>query len=327
MGGGSYDRDVYTTHSFKSNSGHNPYATYTPKAAKDLSRTSAQADLLPSSRKADLISTAENPIVIALDGTGSMGDWARIIYDKLPLFWHELVKKEYLKDPEISFAVVGDANCDNTPIQICNFAKSSELDTWLKKIYLEGGGGGQYHESYELTAWYYANKMQITARPEDAFFFFIGDEGFYPDIEASFIRDLCDKNYKGGDVDAKDAFAALQRKMNVFLVHKKYDICGGSEIDKKIVKEWEPILGVQNILPLDQAKAVIDVMLGAISIVAKTRTLDDYVVDMKDRGQSNARLQLVQKTLKELSDSTALVKVEKNLPTVGIKRRGISRRI
>lgn len=34
-----------------------------------------------------LKSIFENPIVFALDVTGSMGDWSKIIYDKMPMFY------------------------------------------------------------------------------------------------------------------------------------------------------------------------------------------------------------------------------------------------
>jgi len=34
-----------------------------------------------------LESTVAHPIVFALDVTGSMGDWSKIIYDKMPMFY------------------------------------------------------------------------------------------------------------------------------------------------------------------------------------------------------------------------------------------------
>lgn len=33
------------------------------------------------------MSKTKNPIVFALDVTGSMGDWAKVIYDKMPMFY------------------------------------------------------------------------------------------------------------------------------------------------------------------------------------------------------------------------------------------------
>jgi len=31
--------------------------------------------------------TAKHPIVVALDVTGSMGEWTKLIYDKMPMFY------------------------------------------------------------------------------------------------------------------------------------------------------------------------------------------------------------------------------------------------
>ena len=38
-----------------------------------------------------LRSDFKHPIVFALDVTGSMGDWAKIIYDKLPMFYGQIM--------------------------------------------------------------------------------------------------------------------------------------------------------------------------------------------------------------------------------------------
>jgi len=34
-----------------------------------------------------MVSEVANPIVVAIDVTGSMGDWTKIIYDKMPMFY------------------------------------------------------------------------------------------------------------------------------------------------------------------------------------------------------------------------------------------------
>ena len=40
-------------------------------------------------------SDAKTPIVVALDISGSMSTWPRILYDKLPMFFGQLVMQEY----------------------------------------------------------------------------------------------------------------------------------------------------------------------------------------------------------------------------------------
>ena len=50
-----------------------------------------------------------------------MGDWSKIIYDKMPMFYGQIMMQEYLTDPAISFCAVGDAIHDRAPIQVTDF--------------------------------------------------------------------------------------------------------------------------------------------------------------------------------------------------------------
>ena len=38
-----------------------------------------------------------------------MGDWSKIIYDKMPMFYGQIMMHGYLKDPALSIAGIGDA--------------------------------------------------------------------------------------------------------------------------------------------------------------------------------------------------------------------------
>ena len=109
------------------------------------------------------------------DVTGSNIDFARVVYDKLPMFYGQIEQKGYLKDFAISFIAVGDAYTDEYPLQVCDFAKGIELDSWIEKIGLEGAGGGQRMESYELAAYYLYKNAKFKAGSEPIIFF-IGDE-------------------------------------------------------------------------------------------------------------------------------------------------------
>eukprot|EP00349_Pseudokeronopsis_sp_Brazil_P002038 CAMPEP_0202962536 /NCGR_PEP_ID=MMETSP1396-20130829/6650_1 /ASSEMBLY_ACC=CAM_ASM_000872 /TAXON_ID= /ORGANISM="Pseudokeronopsis sp., Strain Brazil" /LENGTH=59 /DNA_ID=CAMNT_0049683199 /DNA_START=131 /DNA_END=310 /DNA_ORIENTATION=- len=55
---------------------------------------------------------AENPIVVAIDVTGSMGNWSKIIYDKMPMFYGQIMMQGYLSDPALSICGIGDASTD-----------------------------------------------------------------------------------------------------------------------------------------------------------------------------------------------------------------------
>jgi hypothetical protein len=307
MGGGSYDRDVYTG----SSSGGWDYSSDAPDSSRfDARISTADPAVLKTTRR--LKCDKENPIVVAMDVTGSMGIASKVIYDKMPMFFGQIKIQDYLPEPSISFAAVGDTKCDSDPIQICDFAEGIDLDAWLEKLYLEGGGGGQYHESYEMFAYYYGEKVDLTHPNKKPFMFFIGDEGFYPTISGVDIKRWF--NITSENLDSAGVFEDLMNTYNVFLVHKPYSY---STTDAKIVRQWTDAIGQENVLLLEDPKSVVDVMLGAIALVSGSRDLDTYVADLKglgadpDRTQTPERIDHVTNSLKNLSDhvsTTAMVK-------------------
>ena len=112
-----------------------------------LSRSAPDLDVVSPQGK--VISTqSANPIVVAVDVTGSMSSWPYEIFDRLPLLYQTL--SQYRPDVEISFVAIGDATCDQYPLQVCDFARGIALEDQLKGLYGEGGGGGSVKESYEL---------------------------------------------------------------------------------------------------------------------------------------------------------------------------------
>lgn len=214
----------------------------------------------------------KHPIVDILDVTGSMGDQAYVAYDRASDFFKYLHNKKYLEDPAISFAAVGDADGDNAPIQICQFSQSTELLTFLKKIWLEGKGGGQSCESYEMMMYYYALHCTLDC-PEIAFFFITGDEGFYNPLKPDQI-----KRYFGDKVKAIDPtvyFELVKEKFmgNVFRLNIPYH--GGSP---HILAQWREVLGT-NVIELRDTSLVTEIKLGLIALTTRTRTLDTYLED------------------------------------------------
>ena len=93
MGSYSYDRDVYSSSSY-SNWGASSYST------SKLSSTTLDETVKPNGKV--IKSTSKNPIIIVLDVTGSNINFARLVYDKLPMFYGEIEQKGYLNDFDIS---------------------------------------------------------------------------------------------------------------------------------------------------------------------------------------------------------------------------------
>ena len=248
MGGGYYDRDVSSgdtsSGGYGGGSDDFDYGDYSTTAEEAMDRPEVHPDLLPQGRT--LRCDQASPVVVAMDVTRSRGDDSKIIYDKMPMLFGQINIQGYLDDPAISFAAIGDATSgDRAPMQVCDFATRDKLDEWLTKIWLEEGGGGTGQESYELMAYFYANRCELPGS-EKGFFFFTGDEGFYPEVGAdqiaehiapdsndtgarSFFSRLKEKLHltaeqvapDGDTVSTKMVFAHLMEKFHVFFVYPK----------------------------------------------------------------------------------------------------------
>lgn len=500
MGGGYYDRDVGEA----SASEGFAYSAYSAAANQAMSQRSLHPDLAPLGRR--LVCRNKRPIVVAMDVTRSRGNDSKVVYDKMPMLFGQILMQGYLEDPAISFAAIGDATCDQAPLQVCDFASGTELDKWLTKIWLEEGGGGTGRESYELAAWFYARRAELQGG-EKGVFFFTGDEGFYPEVSAEQVKRLFvgEAGAAGaagstgggrgqrsalaarfsnlelpGDASpaaAKSVFQELASRFHVFFVyprkkaeerrsdidaeiaarlrreggktgdvrisliwnntndldlhvvapsgeeiyygHKK-SICGGeldvdmnvrgestkpvenvywppggappghykvyvqnyayhepgggeydytvevvvggkashhegkikgsgkgsnrtvcefdyspvprgaatdavyaSYDDATILAQWRDVLPPENVLVLDESKAIVDAMLGAIALVSGRRDLDGYAKDMKERGQTETRIAEIRETLAALAaaSSTSQAEIKGELPKGGKKRR------
>ena len=62
-----------------------------------------------------------------MDVTSSRGDDSKILYDKPPMFFGQLLMQVYVEEIALSFAAIGDAtDSDQAPLQICDFAQGGE---------------------------------------------------------------------------------------------------------------------------------------------------------------------------------------------------------
>jgi hypothetical protein len=292
MGGDYYDRDVGS-----SSSANVAYSSSSNEVIGKVNKL--HSSMNPQRWKDDkLISEYKNPIVFALDVTGSMGSWTKIIYDKMPMFYGQIMMQNYLTDPAISFCAIGDYTCDEAPLQVTEFGQGKGIDQLISKMYLEGGGGGSYFESYELAAYFYIKHVELK-NSELPYFFVTGDESFYEKIPEKQITKIIGKPIVENYINARECWKELMKIFNVFLIKKPY------EEDKKetlIKQKWAETLGEERILVINTPKACVDVMLGAIAITSGVRTLDGYIKDMKDRGQDSDRIKEVSDALKKYND-------------------------
>jgi hypothetical protein len=282
--------------------------------------TSVSAALLPlidgDCRRVDCFH--KHPIVCMLDVTGSMGNSVYVIYEKLGTFFLEIQKQNYLADPAISFAAVGDCYCDRAPLQVAQFSQSMELIDYLEQVYIEHGGGGQSSESYETMLYYYSRYCDLQ-NTEVPFFFIIGDEGFYDKVKGDHRQKYFGEAL-ATDLKSEKIFEEIKTKFagNVFLLHLPY-----SGDDQKIQKQWRSILG-ENVIDLVDPTLVIEVMLGIIAMTMSTRSMKTYLDDFRTLYQADRlkkanagkddteeKVRTMQKILEPFSKSVnAMVKVD-----------------
>ena len=121
-------------------------------------------------------------IAVMFDVTGSMGSIPVTLQKKLPELLGLLLRKGYVPDPQILFGAIGDATCDRVPLQVGQFESDNRMDDNLENIFLEGGGGGQRTESYELAMYFIARHTDIDCwnkHGRKGYLFIIGDEMAY----------------------------------------------------------------------------------------------------------------------------------------------------
>lgn len=295
MGGSSYDRDVYSGSSYSS------WGVSDASSSK-LSSSSLHSSMNPTNR--GIKSNSKNPIVIVLDVTGSNINFARLVYDKMPMFYGQIEEKGYLNDFDIALCAIGDLRMnDSYPLQVSDFAKGIEIDSWLEKLVLEGGGGGNMHESYELAAHYLAQKMSFAedARP---IVFFIGDEAPY-----KMVSGLDAMAYGIPYHGETNGFADLRQKTkdNVFVFLNPYS---GNCFRDYITDAWNKTLAPEHVIKIKEEKAIVDLMLGVLALLSK-KSLKTYALDMGNRGQTVKRIAGVTESLNSLS--TSLVVADTNV--------------
>lgn len=288
MGGGYYDRSMDTSSSATSNA--------TPSTI--IGGNGLNPLLNPVQYKeTNMVSTSRHPIVFALDVSGSMCDWPQIIYDKMPMFYGQIMMQGYLKDPSISFCAIADYE-DDVIMQCSRFAKASDIDEQITKIHLGGGGGPVNRcEAYELPGYFY-NYMVDLENCELPFFFLTCDEDFHVEISNSYIEMCLGKKVEMQTIVGKKIFKDLMKKFNLFVIKKPYnDTLETNENDR-----WIDAVGKERVLNIQNPKASIDLILGAIA-VTNGFTLEKYIEDMRVRGQTEERIKQVSESLKIYYDA------------------------
>ncbi|WP_280296670.1 hypothetical protein [Nocardia abscessus] len=220
------------------------------------------------------------PIAVLFDVTGSMGRVPRIMQDKLGTLHGLLRRKGYAEDPQILFGAIGDADTDRVPLQIGQFESDNRMDEQLRAVFLEGGGGGQKSESYELAAYFLATHIVTDAwekRRKKGYLFLIGDELNKPRLASRHIRAVIGDSVRR-DISVESVYRELAERW-----HVHYILPDQSSYfhDPEIAEHWRALLG-QNFLRLDDPAAVCELIALTIGLAEGRVDLSAGLADLRD---------------------------------------------
>lgn len=160
------------------------------------------------------------PIMVALDVTGSMGIIPEhLTKDGLGVFVNQMLQNNIVASPHLLFMGIGDAVArDRAPLQATQFESDNRICDQLTDIWLEGCGGGNNFESYDLAWAFGAFKTQTDAwekRKEKGFLFTVGDELFPSSTAISYFNSVFGNDNLSDPTPAK-LLEKAQEKWNVF---------------------------------------------------------------------------------------------------------------
>jgi hypothetical protein len=253
---GDYTPRLWQGHDFKSARAH--YDVHVGRSYDDAKAKGVTGGgLLPQS-----ITTASTaPLILIFDQTGSMGDAPAVATSKCPYLYNESRDVYLGPDVEISVGAVGDARCgEQYPVQARPFAGKDTVLQRLGELVFEHGGGGQRHETYELTLLYYARNVTFPRATRKPVLIVYGDEACYDEIapsQAALAHVALTKT-----LSTTALFKELLAKYSPYLILKPYDQPG---YRPEILRGWQQYLPETRIAHLDDAQRIVDVIFGILA--------------------------------------------------------------
>jgi hypothetical protein len=261
-------------------------------------------------------------IAVLFDVTGSMGSIPRVLQQKLPKLYSLLLEKGYVEHPQILYGAIGDATSDRIPLQVGQFESDNRADEALENIVLEGGGGGQTHESYQLAAYFMARHTYADCfekRGKKGYLFIIGDERNYPLVDAGEASRILGATIQEG-MTTPEIYEELKKKWDVYFLFAEQgsyaweQIVAPGEVAVGGDPSWSSLLG-QNAIRLEDASAVCETIALTIGMMEGNIDLDAGLADLDELGTGEDTKEMVGKALATVgATATTVASVEGDLP-------------
>ena len=233
------------------------------------------------------------PIIIGLDLTGSMGHIPHeLVKDGLPTLVSGIIQNG-ISSPALLFLGIGDHETDREPLQVGQFESGDkELDMWLTRTYIEGGGGGNGGESYSL-AHYFAARHCVTdhfeKRNKKGFLITIGDEPNLRNYPSNAMGEIMDNGDIATFSDA-EILAEAQKKWHVYHILPGKSVRGAKEY-------WNELLG-ENSIWVDDFKQISNAIKNLVckevgaSAVSQEETVEDQPTEEGDTPEKGSGVML-----------------------------------
>jgi hypothetical protein len=234
-------------------------------------------------------------VAVLFDVTGSMQSVPRILQQNLPRLMGLLMRKGYVEHPQILIGAIGDATCDTASLQVGQFESGIEIEEDLSRLFLEGGGGGQITESYELAMYFMARHTSIDClekRGKRGYLFIIGDEAPYPRVKKKEVEALIGTKLQA-DLPIEELLEELERTYDVYFVIPKMTHHWNNE---KVYRRWVKLLG-QNVLRLEDPTGICELIAYTIGLAEGKAELDHVADDLLESGSSESVAEAVGKAL------------------------------
>jgi hypothetical protein len=330
MGGSLWSDEFYRDREVvRKSTGKSAFAYDATLRSDPSAKKTAHAKMDPRGKTRESRDSDAHPQSVAIgvvfDVTGSMGGIPVELQKKLPQLMGLLVRKGYVQDPQILFGAVGDFKSDRVPLQVGQFESGIEMDDDLGRLYLEGGGGGSYEESYELPLYFFARHTKIDCfekRGKKGYLFIIGDEMPYAKAEAAEVKKIIGDDLPRA-LAIEDVIREAREKYHVFFVIPHGASHGG---DPALQKRWADLLGAQNVIMLPDAEGVCDAIGLAVGLIEGTANADSIEDDLESTGATSSTARAVAKALAPLADKSALaVRAKGALPATRERIGGVER--
>ena len=178
----------------------------------------------------------------------------------------EIYERRPVSDPHVMVMAVGDARTDQAPLQVTQFEADIRLADQVRRLWLEGGGGGNSGESYSAAHVFAGMRTDVDSlnkRGKKGYLFTIGDEPIHDGLTRQELERIFGDRFERG-ISARECLALAQRAYEVFHVVIMEGYARGNL--SQVLSSWERIMPGR-LLILQDHRQLAQTVVSAIQVV------------------------------------------------------------